>query len=108
GVASRAAMYGLGATLLVMVAGRPPHVGPTPVAILARLVTTPAPRLTEIFPDAPHSLHELLCNMLATRPEDRRAHAADVASQLRAIATELANAPQTTRTQSPELPQSMG
>ena len=107
-VDARSDIYGLGATLFEMIAGRPPHVGPTPVAILARLVTTPAPRLTEIFPEAPHSLDDLLCDMLATHPEDRPARAAEVATRLRAIATELEHAPQTTRTQSPDEPQSMG
>ncbi len=108
-VDARSDIYGLGATLFEMIAGRPPHVGPTPVAILARLVTTPAPRLTEIFPEAPHSLDDLLCNMLATHPEDRPSRAAEVATRLRAIAAELESAPQTTRTQSPEhAPQSMG
>ncbi len=106
-VDARSDIYGLGATLFEMIAGRPPHVGPTPVAILARLVTTPAPRLTEIFPEAPHSLDDLLSDMLMTHPEDRPARAAEVATRLRAIATELENAPQTTRTQSPDEPQSM-
>src|SRR4029078_5966413 len=108
GVASRAAMYGLGATLFEMVAGRPPHIGPTPVAILARLVTTPAPRLTEIFHEAPISLDDLLCHMLSTHPEDRPNGAGEVARRLREIAVELESAPMTTRTTSDTSPQSMG
>jgi tetratricopeptide (TPR) repeat protein len=113
-VDARADIYGLGATLFEMVAGRPPHIGPTPVAILARLVTTPAPRLSEIFPDVPVSLDDLLCHMLATHPEDRPSGAAEVAKRLRVIATELESArgPEwTTRTTSPDsgsTPQSMG
>ncbi len=101
-VDSRADIYGLGATLFEMIAGRPPHVGPTPVAILARLVTTPAPRLTEIFPDAPHSLDNLLSEMLATQPEDRPKKASDVTDRLRAIALELERAPIAAHTLVPE------
>src|SRR4051812_22566035 len=88
-VDARSDIYGLGATLFEMIAGRPPHMGPTPIAILARLVTTPAPRLTEIFPEAPIPLDDLLCNMLATHPEDRPARASDVATRLREIAQEM-------------------
>jgi tetratricopeptide (TPR) repeat protein len=86
---ARSDVYGLGATLFEMVAGRPPHMGPTPVAILARLVTTPAPRLTEIVPDAPHSLDDLLNRMLATSPDERPSGAEQVANELRVIAEEL-------------------
>jgi tetratricopeptide (TPR) repeat protein len=88
-VDARADIYGLGATLFEMIAGRPPHVGPTPIAILARLVTTPAPRLGEVFTEAPVSLDDLLCEMLATHPEERPARAADVAMRLRAIAADV-------------------
>jgi tetratricopeptide (TPR) repeat protein len=113
-VDARADIYGLGATLFEMIAGRPPHIGPTPVAILARLVTTPAPRLSEIFPDVPISLDDLLCHMLATHPEDRPSGAGEVARRLREIAAELDGArgqDMTTRAQSPDSgtsPQSMG
>ena len=108
-VDSRSDIYGLGATLFEMVAGRPPHMGPTPIAILARLVTTPAPRLGEVVADVPVSLDDLLCEMLATHPEERPARAADVAARLRSIAVEVEHAPMTTRAQSPEMaPLSMG
>jgi tetratricopeptide (TPR) repeat protein len=102
-VDSRSDIYGLGATLFEMVTGRPPHVGPTPIAILARLVTTPAPRLGEVFSDAPVSLDDLLCEMLATHPEERPARAAEVASRLRAIASEIEQAPTNPRTLPPEV-----
>jgi tetratricopeptide (TPR) repeat protein len=85
----RADLYALGATLFEMITGRPPHVGPTPIAILARLVTTPAPRLSEVFLDAPSRLDELMAQLLATAPNERPETAADVARELRAIHDEL-------------------
>ncbi len=88
-VDTRADLYALGATLFEMITGRPPHVGPTPIAILARLVTTPAPRLCEVFVDAPVRLDELMASLLATAPSERPASAAEVARELRAIHDEL-------------------
>jgi tetratricopeptide (TPR) repeat protein len=85
----RADLYALGATLFEMITGRPPHVGPTPIAILARLVTTPAPRLSEVFIDAPARLDELMASLLATSPNERPASAARVGRELREIAEEL-------------------
>jgi eukaryotic-like serine/threonine-protein kinase len=88
-VTALADLYALGATLFEMVAGRPPHVGPTPIAILARLVTTPAPRLSEVVVDAPPALDDLMGRLLATSPSDRPATAADVARELRSIAGDV-------------------
>lgn len=89
-VESRADLYSLGATLFEMIAGRPPHVGPTPIAILARLVTTPAPRLSEILTGVPPALDELLASMLSTSPAERPASDEIVAEELRRIASEVA------------------
>jgi tetratricopeptide (TPR) repeat protein len=88
-VDARADLYALGATLFEMIAGRPPHVGPTPIAILARLVTTHAPRLSEVFVNAPPQLDEMMARLLATAPAERPASAAEVARELREIAGEL-------------------
>lgn len=88
-VDSRADLYALGATLFEMIAGRPPHVGPTPIAILARLVTTPAPHLAEVYPDASPRLDDLMTRMLATAPGERPSSAAEVALELREVAGEL-------------------
>ncbi|HXN34403.1 MAG TPA: serine/threonine-protein kinase, partial [Polyangiaceae bacterium] len=88
----RADLYALGATLFEMITGRPPHVGPTPIAILARLVTTPAPRLAEVFVDVPPRLDDLMARLLATAPGERPATAAEVARELRALVDELGTA----------------
>jgi eukaryotic-like serine/threonine-protein kinase len=85
----RADLYALGATLFEMITGRPPHVGPTPIAILARLVTTPAPRLAEVFVDVPPRLDELMARLLTTAPNERPDSAAEVARELRELADEL-------------------
>jgi serine/threonine protein kinase/tetratricopeptide (TPR) repeat protein len=82
-------LYAVGATLFELLTGRPPHVGPTPIAILARLVTTPAPRLAEVFLDAPPRLDDLVARLLATVPAERPDSAAEVARELREIADEI-------------------
>jgi eukaryotic-like serine/threonine-protein kinase len=84
-VDARCDLYALGATLFELLTGRPPHVGPTPIATLARLVTSPAPRLREFLPNILPELDELGSKLLATAPEDRPASATQVASALEAI-----------------------
>ncbi len=90
GVDARADLYALGATLFEMITGRPPHVGPTPIAILARLVTTPPPRLSDVYPEVPAALDDLMAELLATDPTERPATGAIAADRLRAVAGGIA------------------
>ncbi len=91
GVDARADIYALGATLFEMITGRPPHIGPTPIAILARLVTTPPPRLSDVYAATPIPLDDLMAELLATAPEDRPSGMGEVADRLRAIAADVAS-----------------
>lgn len=82
-VDARCDIYSLGATLFEVIAGRPPHVGPSPIATLARLVTTPAPRLSELKRGVPAVLDNLVYRMLQTEPEYRPSSAREVMEELR-------------------------
>jgi serine/threonine protein kinase/tetratricopeptide (TPR) repeat protein len=79
---TRSDVYSLGATLFELIAGRPPHMGPTSIATLARLATTPAPRLSELLLDVPERLDELVDRMLQSERDRRPASAREVAAEL--------------------------
>lgn len=87
---ARSDIYSLGATLFELVAGRPPHIGPTSIATLARLVTTPAPRLSELLVNVPERLDELIHRMLAHDRDKRPASAREVATELSALLADRA------------------
>ncbi|HVU05807.1 MAG TPA: protein kinase [Polyangiaceae bacterium] len=82
---ARCDIYSLGATLFELVANRPPHVGPTPIATLARLVTTTAPRLRELRRNVPPMLDNLVHRMLSSDVMDRPGSAQEVAETLRML-----------------------
>jgi hypothetical protein len=80
----RTDLYSLGATLFELLVGRPPHQGPSPIATLARLATTPAPRASSLRPDLPPPLDDALDWMLRTDPADRPGSAREVEKALSA------------------------
>ncbi len=79
----RADLYSLGATLFELVAGRPPHQGPNVIAMLARLVTTEPPRLSELRRETPPALDDLVRRLLAIDPDRRPSTAQEVEALLR-------------------------
>lgn len=74
----RSDLYSLGATLFELLVGRPPHQGPSPIATLARIATTPAPRASTFRADLPPALDDTLEALLETEPASRPQSAADV------------------------------
>jgi serine/threonine protein kinase len=79
---ARSDLYSLGATLFELCVGRPPHAGPTSIATLARRVTDPAPRLSDLLLDVPERLDDLVWHLLQIEPELRPPSAADVVRSL--------------------------
>jgi tetratricopeptide (TPR) repeat protein len=89
---ARCDIYSLGATLFELIASRPPHVGPTPIATLARLVTTTPPRLRELRRNVPPMLDNLVHRMLAGDAMDRPGSAQEVAETLHMLLRQSNNA----------------
>lgn len=81
----RSDLFSLGATLYELIAGHPPHEGPSFLATLARLATTVPRRLSELRPDVPLGLDYFVHRLLALNPEDRPENAREVALELRRL-----------------------
>jgi serine/threonine protein kinase len=78
----RGDLYGLGATLYYLLAGRPPFAGASPTDVMEKIKAgEPAP-LTALRPDIPVPFAAVVHQLLAKRPEDRPATAFDVEQAL--------------------------
>jgi tetratricopeptide (TPR) repeat protein len=84
-VDARADVFSLGCVLFKCLSGRLPFAGDDVMAVLLKLVLEEAPRLTELCPDAPSLLDDLVARMLAKAPEERPADGAAVARELSQI-----------------------
>ncbi|MEE8193692.1 MAG: serine/threonine-protein kinase, partial [Gemmatimonadales bacterium] len=70
-VDGRSDIYSLGCMLYEMLAGEPPHMGPTVQAIIAKRITEPAPRVTTVRETVPGPVADALERALARLPADR-------------------------------------
>jgi eukaryotic-like serine/threonine-protein kinase len=70
-VDARSDLYSLGATIYHLLAGRPPFVGSTAIAVAMAHIKDPLPALAAARPDLPAGLCEIVERMLAKDPADR-------------------------------------
>src|SRR5690606_14175216 len=78
----RSDLYSLGATMFELLVGRPPHQGASPLATLARLATTPAPRASSFRANIPPRLDDTIDALLQTDPSNRPSSASGVEEML--------------------------
>jgi serine/threonine protein kinase len=75
-------IYGLGASLYLLLAGRAPFAADTPEALLNKVRTSEPVALTTLRPDVPADLAALVTKLLAKNPDDRPHTAAEVCDAL--------------------------
>jgi eukaryotic-like serine/threonine-protein kinase len=94
---ARSDLFSLGAIMYEMCAGQPPFQGNSALAILKQITETKHKPLSELNPDIPDWLAEMVDELLAKKPEDRYQSATDVAEVLEYTWTRI-------KTSSDELP----
>jgi len=70
-VDGRSDQYSLGCALYEMLSGKPPFLGPTPLAVLARHSAEPVPSLRAVRQSVPLGVEAAIMRAMAKRPEDR-------------------------------------
>lgn len=64
-------LYSLGAMMYVMLTGRPPFTGKTPLEIIQKHRFSQFDSVRRLVPEVPHWLDEVVCKCLSKKPEDR-------------------------------------
>jgi serine/threonine-protein kinase len=81
-VDQRSDLYGVGAILFEMLAGRPPHLGPTLESVLVAICTQTAPPITSLRPDVAPEIARTIARALEREPAARFANALEFLAAL--------------------------
>ncbi|MCP4677918.1 MAG: protein kinase [Deltaproteobacteria bacterium] len=84
-VDERADIFSLGCVLFKCLTGRLPFVGEHPLAVLAKVVGEPTPRVGALWPDVPRQFDELVACMMDKDPKQRPASCQEVVNRLEEI-----------------------
>jgi serine/threonine-protein kinase len=85
GVDARADIYGVGALIFFLVAGRPPFEGTDEAALLRQVLADPVPRLAELVRGVPTPLDDLVARCLAKAPVERPGAVGDIVAVLESL-----------------------
>ncbi len=77
-VDARTDVYGVGALIYFLSAGRPPFGGDDQASVLREVLATPAPRLADAVPGVPEALDDLVARCLAKLPIERPGAIGDI------------------------------
>ena len=81
-VDGRSDLYSLGIVLYEMLAGRPPYVGDSPVAVASMHVRNEPPLLRDLNPTVPVGIEQVIMKALAKSPDDRYQSAEEMRADL--------------------------
>jgi Tol biopolymer transport system component/tRNA A-37 threonylcarbamoyl transferase component Bud32 len=79
---ARSDVYALGCVVYEMLVGEPPHTGPNPQAIMAKVLTQPVPSIREARETVPLGMDGTVARALAKLPADRFATAREFGDAL--------------------------